>query len=316
MKSFLSVFGCLIGIFCTLSGSQVQNNTVTLALVGDLMLGRGVAETHQAAGWEGIFMDIHPELQIADIALGNLESPLGTSPDCINGSRGYNLCADDSATDALASAGFDMLVTANNHHYDCGLDNPSSTRDILNAAGITALDENNSPLEKQVRGIKLAFLAYDDISHALDKPKVLSTIQEAASINDVVIVSMHWGMEYQGGPTSRQKRLAREISRAGADLVWGHHPHVLQRMEWIERNNDQPPTLVAYSLGNALFDQTYTTDTRQSVILQVKIDKEGVASVNATPYMIGWQNHIPYLPDPATRRSILRQLHLDEPMEK
>ena len=90
-------------------------------------------------------------------------------------------------------------------------------------------------------------------------------------------------MAYQGGASRRQKTLAYDMTQAGADLIWGHHPHVLQPLEWIENDKNQTLTLVAYSLGNTLFDQTFAADTRQSAVLQVRLDKKGITSVDVTP---------------------------------
>ena len=317
MKSFWGFIGCLAVIFCTLSISQARTRTVTLALVGDLMLGRGVAEAHIEDGWEGVFNAISAELQAADLALGNLESPLVSPTGDLQAANVDNLCAEGTSAHILADAGFDILVTANNHRFDCGLSHAGDTVDSLSGAGITTLDESSSPFEMRINGINLVFFAYDDISTTLDVDETLATIEEAAKEHNIVVVSMHWGMEYQGGPSRRQEKLAHSMAQAGADLIWGHHPHVLQRIEWIDRKGGQSPALVAYSLGNALFDQTFIPDTRQSAVLTVRIDREGVRSMDISPTIIRWQNHNLDIPDSTTGRSIFKRLNangeLDEP---
>jgi len=315
MKPFWSFVGCLAVLFCTLSGSQAQTRTVKLTLVGDLMLGRAVAEAHKEDGWEGVFDTIKPELQAADLALGNLESPLGSPTGDLQAGNAYNLCAEVTSAHMLADAGFDILVTANNHRFDCGLSHAEDTVGSLSGAGITALDERSSPLEMHLKGIKLAFLAYDDISMTLDVDETLETIEKAAKEHDIVVVSMHWGMEYQGGPTQRQQTLAHSMAQAGADFIWGHHPHVLQPLEWIKRDGGKSPALVAYSLGNALFDQTFISDTRQSVVLQVRLDKKGITSVNVIPIVILWKDHTMVIPDSATEQSIFRLLNKNNALD-
>ena len=83
-----------------------------------------------------------------------------------------------------------------------------------------------------------------------------------------VVVSTHWGNEYQAGPDDRQQILAQAWVDAGADVIWGHHPHVLQRMEWITSNEDNHEALVMYSLGNLLADQFMLQDAQRSALSQ------------------------------------------------
>lgn len=286
MKVVISALSCCFCFACLLSGSQVQAKTLTLALAGDLMLGRGVAAAHQQDDWEGTFSAISSDLQSADLALGNLESPLGINNNSLTNGNDYNLCADPSAAEILSEAGFDALVTANNHRSDCDGETGGTTEDALISTGILAINETNNPLELTINGINLALLAYDDISADIDLENALATIREASTRNDLVIVSVHWGMEYQNGATQRQKELAYHMSQAGADLIWGHHPHVLQPVEWIERETENATTFVAYSLGNALFDQTMLAETQRSAILIITMDQDGVIDVNIIPFTI------------------------------
>ena len=286
MKAVFSTLSLCLCFACLLSGSQVQAKSFSLALVGDLMLGRNVAAAHQQDGWAGTFSAISNELQSADLALGNLESPLGTSDNTSSIGNSYNLCADPSAAEILAEAGFDALATANNHRADCGSDTIGSTEDVLTRSGILPINENNNPLELTVNGIKLALLAYDDISAAIDLEEALATIREASTRNDLIIVSIHWGMEYQNGATPRQRELAALMAQAGADLIWGHHPHVLQPMAWIEGKSGKTTTFVAYSMGNALFDQTMLAETQRSAMLVITMNQEGVVDVNFLPFTI------------------------------
>ena len=193
IKAVLGILCCCLCFACLLGGSQVQAKSFTLALVGDLMLGRGVAAAHQQDGWSGTFSFISNELRSVDLALGNLESPLGTNDNTLSAVKGFNLCADPSTAEILVEVGFDALSTANNHRSDCENGHSGSTEDALTGAGILVINENNNPLELTINGIKLALLAYDDISAAIDLEDALETIQKASTRNDLVIVSMHWG---------------------------------------------------------------------------------------------------------------------------
>jgi poly-gamma-glutamate synthesis protein (capsule biosynthesis protein) len=97
---------------------------------------------------------------------------------------------------------------------------------------------------------------------------------------------MHWGAEYQAGASSGQKEIAERLAEAGAALIWGHHPHVLQSSEWIADGK----TLVLYSLGNALFDQPGLEDTRRSALVLVTLDSQGVEEISVIPFLIDVRN--------------------------
>jgi poly-gamma-glutamate synthesis protein (capsule biosynthesis protein) len=118
----------------------------------------------------------------------------------------------------------------------------------------------------------------------------------------VVVVYVHWGMEYQSGATDRQKALARQFADAGAVLVVGSHPHVLQPAGWIP--TAQGKTLVLFSLGNALFDQAGLPDTRQSAMVLVTLDSQGVSSVQVTPFEIDPAGSRILPPDPQVAAQI------------
>jgi poly-gamma-glutamate synthesis protein (capsule biosynthesis protein) len=197
-------------------------------------------------------------------------------------SDGYDLRAKPAAVAALDAAGFDVVSLANNHALDAGEAGLAETVSALNAAGIAGLVETGVWQDSGVkpcpcpplRGggplgvgghtrIRYQLLAFDDSGVPLDLETAVSRVAAAAKQADLVIVSMHWGGEYQAAPSPRQQSIARSLAGAGADLIIGHGPHVLQRVEWIGE------TLVAYSLGNFLFDQPYPADCRWGAILRV-----------------------------------------------
>jgi len=167
-----------------------------------------------------------------------------------------------------------------------------------------------------VNGLRLAFLAFDDISSSLDENAAVQVIRSVRLTGALVIVSIHWGTEYQGGASDRQISLAQEFGKAGAALIWGHHPHVLQPAEWIGTQpceglkHSQRCTLVLYSLGNALFDQSGLDDTRQSALVVVKLDENGVTSVRTVPFEIDINNSRIFQPDTGTAEKIHDRLNL------
>jgi poly-gamma-glutamate capsule biosynthesis protein CapA/YwtB (metallophosphatase superfamily) len=250
---------------------------VTLVFVGDVMLGRAVAAA-LAGDWAAAFDGVQPWLAGADLALANLESPLTRAP--FQGGR-FDLRAPPEAVQALAAAGFDVVSLANNHALDGGAAGLAETLETLAGAGIKAVVESgldnllgSGPGGVQnvhVRGVRIAVVGLWDSGGALDTAPVAL----AATRADLVVVLVHWGAEYEP-VTPRQREWARELARAGAGLIVGHGPHVLQPVEQVER------VWVAYSLGNFLFDQPFA-DTRQGVVLRVMLKGGRVVAFDAVP---------------------------------
>ena len=313
MRRSIRSFIISIGFVCLSGCSPVQTKPIRLAFVGDLMLGRQVEVIKQDMGWEGTFDVLKPELQSADLAFGNLESPL-----CENGQSctmcGNSLCASSNAADILTDAGFDVLSTANNHRLDCGpLKNKQAA---LERSGIQVLSDSNKAVKTKLKGKELTLLAFDDISSVVDENQVIRSIQKASSESDLVIVSIHWGIEYQCGPSQRQKSLAEKMAAAGADLIWGHHPHVLQPLAWIEQGAEQNDTLVAYSLGNALFDQSGLADTRRTALLVVDIHEDGSIEPTIIPAVIDPHTYNLRTADDKDKKEILLRLNAWEALSQ
>ena len=277
--------GCDAASHSPRSGTSYASPTATLALLGDIQLGRGVAQAHLDGGWEHILRFLKRPLSRSSLAVGNLESPLSTA-EIPDSTSGYNLCAPSEGVLALTAAGIDLLSLANNHLDDCQPGGLDQTRQILENAGLAGILPASAPAIKDVNGLQLAFLAFDDVSQPLDEPSAMEAVGQASLSADIVIVSMHWGAEYHAAPTDRQKTLARDFADAGADLIWGHHPHVLQPLEYLPRPNGQSPALVAYSLGNALFDQRGSPQANRSALLLLEIGSQGVQSFEIMPFEI------------------------------
>ncbi len=245
---------------------------ITLALMGDVMLGRGVHPSPDS------FSLIKPELQTADLALANLESPLTTAARLTPAD--YNLCADPKYASLLAESGFDLFTLANNHRLDCGTAGLTETQQVLNNAGLGVTGPGSEPVIIMVKGVKLGFLAFDGTTPDFDLEGASRAVRLLKESGALVIVSMHWGKEYQSGHTAGQEEITRKLAGAGAVLIWGHHPHVLQKSAWIGK------TLVLYSLGNAMFDQQGLASTRQSALVVVQLEASGVKSMKAFPFVI------------------------------
>lgn len=275
-KARLPILVCplLIYLLLALPGEPLSP-PFTLAFVGDVMLGRGVAQALDG-DFEAAFAAVQPWLAGADLTFANLESPLTTAPQL---AAGYDLRALPESVAALRAVGFDVVSLANNHALDAGQAGLRETVDTLHAAGISAL------LDWQAGGLvdwspACQLLAFDDSVASLDLEAATEAVAAAAEQPGIVVVSIHWGGEYQAAPGPRQQAIARVLAEAGAGIIVGHGPHVLQRVEWIG------DTLVAYSLGNFLFDQPYPTDCRQGTILRVTLRGSHIIAVQVVPTVV------------------------------
>jgi len=274
---------------------------VSVIAVGDIMLGRGVAAApsplHDVSGW----------LPAADLTLGNLESVLtdeGLPRSAPEGSpQPILLRAGPEQSKSLKQAGFDVLGLANNHALDYGPAGLANTVAVLRGEGLStvgllASDGIQRLLIREANGVRLAFLAFNTVPDPQPSqeclagadchltPAVWDPVSGPAAIAaarlqaQAVIVSVHWGFEYQIQPDPYQETIAESMLAAGADLILGHHPHVAQP---IIVSGSQ---VVAYSLGNFVFDQA-AGDTRYGLALRAFFDGQGLRAVQALPLQAG-----------------------------
>jgi poly-gamma-glutamate synthesis protein (capsule biosynthesis protein) len=258
-------------------------NSLQLASLGDIMLGRGVAQAHAKGDWETPFIVIEPVLSTADLSFANLESPITDVPLI---KETYDLRAPSQSIQALASSGITLLSLSNNHIADAGQQGIEDTLSALASEGILSIGPGSDPLHLEVKGISLAWFAFSDIDHTLDLITLKHSLSSVRGRVDFILISMHWGNENQGWPNPRQKALARAVASFGADIVLGHHPHVLQPVEFIWGEGRGRPTLVVYSLGNALFDQGAPPAVRQGSLLLLTLGDLGVKEICAVPFQL------------------------------
>lgn len=286
---------------------NIDESEAHLLFVGDLMMGRYVGAQLAPGRYDAPFKAITPYVSPADLAIGNLEGPI-VPTGAIAIPRPYpnllNLTGDARAAPALARSGFDLLSMANNHAFDSGPKGITWTADALREVGIAPLGldagRGQQAVVREVHGLKIAFLAYTDIINIpgtsgiayinpglqAHRERMASEIRSARKNADVVVVMMHWGTEYAVMPDKGQRELAQLAADAGADLVVGAHPHVAQGMEALSSASGGHSTLVAYSLGNALFDQQSRLELRQGLSLQCTLDRDGVKSARLVPLEI------------------------------
>lgn len=170
-------------------------------------------------------------------------------------------CADPKNVFGLVSAGVDIATLANNHINNQGREGKDETVSILKTNGILPVVSEKTEFNT-VKNTKLAILSFSDLLQVNEK-EVEKQISAASKSADLVITTFHWGAEYQRYPTSRQVFLAHLAIDSGADIVVGHHPH------WVQTEEIYLGKPIYYSLGNLVFDQMWSEETRLGEILRV-----------------------------------------------
>ena len=264
---------------------------IKLILVGDLMLDRGVANQIKKHGdFNYPFLNLADFLNSTDLVFGNLEGPISSGG--VKQGSIYSFRFDPKVAEALRWAGFDVVSLANNHILDYGSTALLDTRSYLEESGVKFAgagknyEEANGAAILEVKSKKLAFLAYTNLLPKglaaqggqagvsdFDVSKIKTKIKELKEKADLVIVSMHWGEEYQPKVSLSQQKIAHEFIEVGADLVVGHHPHV---PEEIEQYKDG---WIIYSLGNFVFDKNFSDETMEGLVAEVKIIDGKIDSV-------------------------------------
>lgn len=268
-----------------------ESDKTTVLFVGDIMLSRAIgAIMKKQNDYNFPFLKIKDFLSGADLTFGNLESPI--SDRGIKIGSIYSFRAEPKVLEGLKNAGFDILNIANNHIWDYGEDGFHDTLNYLKNSGIDFIGggENFGKAHKgalkEVNGTKIIFLGFTDLlpksafagensagASRLDMKQVLKDIKEAKKEADIVAVSFHFGEEYQTKHNIKQEKTAKAVIDAGASLVIGHHPHVVQEVE--NYNNGY----IAYSLGNFVFDQNFSRDTQNGLALKVILKNKKIFKV-------------------------------------
>jgi hypothetical protein len=270
-----------------------------IGAVGDVMPGRGVdAALLAPSGTERVFSDTLPLLKSVDLLVGNLEAAATTGGTRLK--KTYTFRFDPRALVSLAAAGFSYLSTANNHTFDYGPAGFTDTLESLASAGIATsgagrtVREAEQPAVLEARGMEVRLLSFGDYPvdrtgfdgrlmarAADDRPGALwldaqgiAAASRGFSREAFNIALVHGGVEWSTAPVAEQKESYRGLIRAGADLVIGSHPHVIQGLEAVDGR------LIAYSLGNFLFPgMCGTVGGERSVILQVGVYGRRIVSL-------------------------------------
>ena len=246
-----------------------KEKKLSLVMVGDGLI-HGIvyedAKTSSGYDFKSMLEEMKPVISSYDLAFYNQESILGGSQLGVSTYPRFN--SPYEAGDAFLDAGFNLVSLANNHTLDRGEQaiinstNYWKDKDVYVAGSYGSLEDRNQVVVKEKNGIKYALLAYTCWTNGLsipggktyllnryDEETVKKDIESVRDKVDLLMVSMHFGDEYSFSPSSEQRRIASYLSSLGVDIIIGHHPHVVQPIDFIDN------TLVIYSLGNFLSGQ-------------------------------------------------------------
>lgn len=248
--------------------------------VGDMMFDRSIRQAMDEKGADFVFSCIKNELDRADVVVGNLEGPI-TSHDsksvgsAVGSPDNFVFTFPEYVAPMLARHNVGAVSLGNNHILNFGYSGVQSTEDTLRTAGVGYFGEPGdlSVHEIEVRKVQLSFVGYNQFAGGGGASTTISQIERERAEGRLPIVFAHWGDEYVPA-NDLQKRLARRFIDAGAEIVIGAHPHVIQEHEVYAGKH------VYYSLGNFVFDQYWNDAVRRGMLVRVVFDGDGVESVH------------------------------------
>lgn len=260
---------------------EVFNKKTEIILTGDIMLGRSVniESLEKQNDPKYPFLKVADVLRNADLVFGNLETPIIAN--CPRLEHGFVFCADLRMVEGLTFSGVDIISLANNHTTNFGTDGLTQTEDLLTQNGLDYVGLGNLVI-KEIKGVKYGFLGFDfTVLPPIQKDWDL--VKDSDLRVDVLIVGVHWGEEYKDLANINQKAWAKKLVELGADVVVGHHPHWVQNTETI---NGKP---VYYSLGNFVFDQMWSEETKKGLLVKLTFENGELAKQELLPtYIKAW----------------------------
>ena len=283
-----------------LQNSFPQSPTVHIAAVGDLMLSRRLGTAIQNGDIDFPFANVASHLQQAELTIGNVESAIGSGG--VPEAKSYPFLAPPETAVSIAKAGFDVVSLANNHGMDFGAAALLDAITLFQQQGIATIGaganaaQAHAPFITEINGLTLALLAYVHVPvensgfntriwSATDQPglawgdpeTVAADVTAVSTQVDIVIVVLHSGYEYVPNPSPPQVAASHAAIDAGADLVIGHHAHILQGVEFYKEG------VIAYGLGNFAFDIDGAPET---AVLDVWLDQTGVRELRFSPAIV------------------------------
>ncbi|ANF96353.1 CapA family protein [Paenibacillus bovis] len=302
----------------TPAGSSGQ--TVTMNFGGDVMFSGKVGELLAQKGYDYPYEYVRKLFASDDLSVVNLETPV-TDSATTAADKTYAFKSSPEALSHMAAAGIDAVNLANNHILDQGITGLQDTIRQLDSSGIAYVGAGNDskrayePVYFQRKGIRIALLGFSrvipeagwnagtnqpGVATAYDATAAEAAIREAHSQADIVVVIAHWGIERSDTTIAHQNDLAHRFVDAGADLVIGGHPHVLQGLEQYKGK------WIAYSTGNFIFTHSLTEKTWDTAVFQAKCTVRGDCSMQVIPYTANLGQPVPMAEEQG--QALLRRL--------
>lgn len=257
-------------------GTFEPKEDLQILFTGDLMFDRGIRYYANKNGSnEFIFNEIYPVLANQDLVVSNLEGPITNNKSTSAGSaigstNNFIFTFDKSVAKTLYAENIRLVNLGNNHILNFGKAGLKSTENYLLESGVNFFGgpDSNRSIVKEVGNYKIAFISYNEFfgSAKLDEAETIAEIQNLKKDTDLIVVLPHWGVEYTTEPTEEIRDMAHQFINAGADLIIGTHPHVIQSIE------DYNGKKIYYSLGNFVFDQYFGENVRNGLGLILKIN--------------------------------------------
>ncbi len=286
-KKSIDIARATINPIITSTPSKISS----MLFVGDIMLSRSVGELMaKKDDYRWPFEKIADFLKSADLTFANLETPVSSRG--VNVGSIYSFRSNPKVVQGLNYAGFDIVSVANNHAWDYGREAFGDTLSNLASAGISYVGGGHSEYEahagviKTVGNTSVGFLAYTNLLPksvsaigdsmgvaVLDEEQMVQDIKVMKSRAQLVVVSFHWGEEYHPVHNALQERIAHEAIDAGADLIIGHHPHVVEDIQQYKGK------YIVYSLGNFVFDQNFSAETMKGLAVRVLLKDDLIQSL-------------------------------------
>ncbi|WP_053376934.1 CapA family protein [Paenibacillus sp. FJAT-27812] len=279
------------------SSPASDEERISLSFVGDLLIADYVSAITAREGYDFLYKPALLYLSEPDLTAGNLEFPVTTRGIPVEGTP-YVFKGSPDVLPSIRDAGFDVMSLANNHALDQGIEGMQDTMKHLDDAGISHMGAGNNdteayaPVIKEVRGIKVAYVGISKVipfgswkadkntpglAESYDINRATAAIKKAKEQADIVVVMVHWGKERVDQPEPYQKDYGRQYIDAGADLVIGSHPHVLQGFEMYKGK------WIAYSLGNFIFSSYPKETAGETGVLDALCTKSGDCEMTFHP---------------------------------
>jgi len=290
-----------------------EEEELVLAFVGDIMFDKTVAGFIKSKGGDYIFQGYEKYFKESDIVFGNLETSMSDRGQPAQGKE-YTFRSSPKVIPFLKKNNFTALSIANNHVLDYGTTAFNDAMKIMKENGISYGGGGSNKKEAlegvviEKKGIKIGFIAFTKVTPSADwyagakKPgiigaykvheaEVLKAVKDLNSRCDIMVVSLHWGKEGSAVVRNQDIELAHKLVDSGADVIMGHHPHVVQSIELYKDK------LIIYSLGNFIFTTSYSELNNKTIMTTAKYDKSGkLKAVEAIPGIIKWGRPVPMEP--------------------